>query len=83
MRTYSLKWDKVEDGVSYRVFHRSEGEKYDYNNPVWEGKYNKCRVTVDDGVHYFVVRTVGQNGIESEDSNEMITPKPLNLDDLF
>ncbi len=69
----SLQWDAndpVPDG--YRLYQRSEGGTFDYDNPVWTGTDTTAMVsdlTVGDS-YYFVVRAfVGSE--ESGDSNEV------------
>jgi hypothetical protein len=74
----TLAWDPNDPAPDgYRVFQRTEGEAYDYSDPVWPGpeddaSLTTCTITdlAGDTLYYFVVRAfVGTE--ESGDSNEV------------
>ena len=70
----SLQWDAntESDLAGYRVFVRTAGGSYDYNNPDWEGTTTTCTITDLDyySDYYFVVRAFDDAGNESDDSAE-------------
>ena len=74
----TLAWDPndpVPEG--YRIFQRTEGQIYDYTQPVWQGTNISCTVynLEYDTMYYFVTRAyLGTD--ESADSNEIsfLTP---------
>lgn len=70
-----LQWDEnPEPGISgYRIFHRSEGQGYNYDSPSWEGSETTCIIGgLEQGVRYFfVARTFNAEDVESSDSNEV------------
>jgi hypothetical protein len=78
-----LIWDSYNEEedqiVGYRIFCREDGQRYDYNNPTWEGTERFCTIfNLDDKkIYYFVSRAFNIYEIESNDSNEMRYP-PLN-----
>ncbi|MGA1871167.1 MAG: hypothetical protein ACMUJM_21760 [bacterium] len=75
----SLAWDEntEQDLAGYRVFHRQEGQAYNYTTPSWEGVIITCTISGfnDDLVNYFVVRAFDDSGSESSDSNEVFFRK--------
>jgi hypothetical protein len=82
----SLTWDpnQEEDLAGYRVYHREEGEAFNYGTPAWEGTETACTIEdLDDTVtHYFVAKAFDLAGNESDDSiEEMFIPnRPPVLD---
>jgi hypothetical protein len=69
-----LEWDPnaASDLAGYRIFHRMEGEEYDYENPVWEGVETDCQIDgLRSGTHFFVARAFDLAGNESGNSNEV------------
>jgi hypothetical protein len=75
----TLAWDanaSAPDG--YRIYQRTEGQAYDYTQPVWEGASTSCTVynLAYDTTYYFVARAyVGAD--ESADSGEVSFSTPL------
>jgi hypothetical protein len=71
----TLAWDEnggeAPDG--YRVYHREEGESYDYDYPAWEGNDTTCTIygLNDTVIHCFVARAFEASGYETGDSNEV------------
>ncbi len=69
----TMAWDPNDPTPEgYRIYQRTEGQAYDYSQPVWTGPYTTCTVdNLDDDItYYFIVRAyVGE--IESGDSNEV------------
>ena len=69
----TMEWDLNDPTPEgYRIYQRTEGQDYDYNQPVWTGTENTCTINgLDDYINYcFVVRAyTGSN--ESTDSNEI------------
>jgi len=75
-----LMWDPntEPDLAGYRAFYRPLGvETYDYANPVWDGQTVGCTVTVPGNGH-FVLRAYNEEGVESGNSNEVLTHIPPN-----
>jgi hypothetical protein len=74
----TLAWDPnttTPDG--YRIFQRTEGQAYDYKQPVWEGNSTSCTVynLEYDTTYYFVARAyLGTD--ESTDSGEISFSEP-------
>ena len=70
----TLAWDENigENPAGYRVFHREDGESYDYEQPAWEGEDTTCTIygLTNNTVHYFVARAFDGSDYETEDSNE-------------
>ncbi len=69
----TLAWDSNDptpDG--YRIYHRIEGQAYDYSQPAWTGSATNGTVyNLDyDTTYYFVVRAYAGT-VESTDSNEV------------
>jgi hypothetical protein len=60
--------------AGYKVFHREEGQSYNYANPSWEGIDSTCTIYNLDETkpYYFVVRAYNTEGVESSDSNEVL-----------
>jgi hypothetical protein len=71
----TLAWDAntEQDLAGYRIFHREEGQSYQYNNPAWEGTATTCTISAldDNTTYYFVVRAFDTSDNESGDSNEV------------
>ncbi len=72
----SFQWDpniETDFVEGYRVFHRIEGDAYNYPNPAWEGSETSCTIEIadDEGRHYFVARAFDTEGFESQDSDEV------------
>jgi len=57
----------------YRIYHREEGQAYDYDQPLWEGIDTTCTIyNLDDTTnHYFVARAFDVFSNESQDSAEV------------
>jgi len=70
----TLTWDpnEEEDLAGYRIYHREEGQSYNYNTPSWEGTETSCTLfdLDDDTTHYFVARAFDMAGNESVDSGQ-------------
>jgi len=73
----TLSWQPVTGDPTmegYRLFHRAEGESYDYNAPAWEGANTTCTHEFTAGSngekYYWVVRAYDTSNNESVDSNE-------------
>lgn len=80
-----LKWDAntESDLEGYRVFMRSDGNAYDYNNPAAEVDRSTVEIwikNIEEGCYAFVVRAFDTSGKESGDSNEV---GPDCMEDLF
>lgn len=78
----TLEWDAntEPDLQFYRVFHRQEGQSYDYNSPAWEGTETRRQFTgLANNIKYcFVVRAVGEvsgEEVQSSSSREICTMK--------
>ena len=74
----TLKWDPVSQTIDgYRIFMRVEGQNYDYNNPVWQGKDTTCSIDGLEGgnIYYFVARSY-KDTLESSDSTEVSYEPP-------
>ncbi len=69
----TLTWEgSTGPGISYRLFCRSEGQAFDYENPKWEGGQTTCTIQIEENkTCYFVVRARDELGNESSDSNEV------------
>lgn len=68
-----LTWDAIEPPVDgYRLYQRTEGEQYDYSNPVWQGPETKALIQNLSPAtqYYFVVRAYLADDA-SGDSNEV------------
>ena len=77
----TLAWDPPHSEqylAGYRIFHRQQGETYDYNQPAWEGADTTCTIynLDDDTGHSFVARAYDTAGNESSNSNEVSWPPP-------
>jgi len=81
----TLAWDPndpVPEG--YRIFQRTEGQIYDYTQPVWQGSNTSCTVynLEYDTMYYFVTRAyLGTD--ESANSNEISFLTPSSPTDSF
>lgn len=68
-----LRWNPnpESDLAGYKIFHRMEGETYNYNQPAWTGADTTCNIVdLPEGTHYFVARAFDHAGNESIDSDE-------------
>ena len=72
----SLRWEPntEPDLAGYRVFHREQGQSYDYIYPSWEGTDTSCTIyDLDESkTYFFVARAFDSEGYESENSIEAI-----------
>ena len=61
------------DIAGYRLFSRTEGEAYSYNEPAWEGTETSCAIDIpgQDVPYFFVLRAFDTEGFESIDSDEV------------
>ena len=69
----TLAWDPNDPAPDgYRIYQRTDGQAYDYSQPVWTGAGTTGTVyNLDyDTTYYFVVRAFA-SGEESADSNEV------------
>jgi hypothetical protein len=71
--TFAWSANTETDLAGYRIYHREEGQAYDYNYSLWEGTETTCTIyNIDDyGTHCFVVRAFDMSGNESTDSEEV------------
>ncbi len=68
----TLSWDANDPAPDgYLVYHRTEGQAYDYNQPCWTGYGTNGIVSLEENTtYYFVVRAFVAVQ-ESDDSNEV------------
>jgi len=75
-RDVTLAWQANTETIlaGYRVFMRTEGTSYDFENPEWETTDTNCTLyNLEKGqAYYFVVRAFGTDGSESGNSNEVM-----------
>ena len=77
---FTLVWgpSTSPDVAGYRLFQRTEGQAYDYDNPVYEGDPNVLTTiipNVPEGTSiYWVCRAFDALDMESVDSNECGDP---------
>ncbi|MBE9581597.1 MAG: hypothetical protein IMF18_08265, partial [Proteobacteria bacterium] len=71
----TLSWEaNIEpDLAGYRIYHREDGQIYDYNQPAWEGSDTVCTIySLNDSIKYcFIARAFDAAGNESGDSTEV------------
>ena len=75
----TLTWDANDPTPEgYRIFHRAEGEDYDYSQPSWTGSDTEGTVyNLDwDTTYYFVARAY-DGDLESVDSEEVSCHTPV------
>ncbi len=84
----TLAWDAnspVPDG--YRIFVRTDGQAYDYDNSAWQGMATTCTIDgLSENTNYYIVARAFRGAGESSDSNEVQfhpVPAPINLRILF
>ncbi len=57
----SLAWDACTNPVpeGYHIYHRLEGQQYNYSDPIWTGNATSCTLSnlADGDVRYFVIRS--------------------------
>ncbi|MHC4638197.1 MAG: PKD domain-containing protein [Planctomycetota bacterium] len=79
----TLAWsaNTETDLDGYRIYHRQEGQAYDYNYPIWEGTDRTCTIySLDDTTkHFFVARAFDIYSNESEDSCEVSLEASVNI----
>ncbi len=79
----TLAWDAnmETDLAGYRIYHRKDGQTYDYDDPLWEGSDTVCTVyNLDETAnHYFVARAFDILGDESTDSSEVHFQGSVNI----
>ncbi len=69
----TMAWDPTDPAPDgYRLYHRLEGQDYDYENCIWSGEEPNATIygLYDDTGYYFVVRAF-EGDVESSDSNEV------------
>ena len=80
----TLQWNTnpEADLAGYRLYLRTEGSPYDYDNFEWQGSESQCTVPAldENTVYYFVLRAFDQEDNETGDSNEVRYP-PLDTSD--
>ncbi len=68
-----ISWQQADPAPEgYRIYHRMEGQTYDYTQPIWTGSDESADIKnlETEVTHYFVVRAFIDN-LESEDSDEV------------
>ena len=69
----SISWEAIDPTPEgYRIYHRMEGQSYDFDAPAWSGTETTAIISdLDyDIAHYFVIRAF-EGELESEDSEEV------------
>lgn len=74
----TLQWESNDPSVEgYQIFCREEGQRYDYDNFIWQGDHSFDQHTIEgldkDKTYYFVVRSYSGDFV-SNDSNEVCFP---------
>ncbi len=82
----TLEWEpNSQSPEGYYVFHRVEGDAFDYDNPVWpiDGKdHTETKCTIEgltEGVTYYFIVRAYLGSIVSVDSNEVSYQLPSSL----
>ena len=78
----TMAWDPTDpEPEGYRLYHRLEGQDYDYDNCIWSGTEPVATIDdlEDDTGHYFVVRAF-EGDVESSDSNEVYFYRDTKID---
>jgi PKD repeat protein len=71
----TVEWDpsNVPNLAGYKIFSREKGQSYDYTRPCWQGTHTYCTIYDLDETktYYLVARAVDDQGLESDNSNEV------------